>query len=149
MKKLLVLVLFCCIFTLGCNKADEVNSEKDSITREALDMGMKQSDLGNLEAALATYTKAIEQVKDNANLYVDRGRVKSELGDLDGALDDINKGLALSEEGWIYAERAVVYKMKEENKLALEDYKKALSLDPSMDWVRDVIKKLESQPEGN
>ena len=126
MKKLFVLFLFCSIFALGCSKEtnntsfDETESENsinevsddnagNIVASEALRIGMEQCTAGNFNAAIDTYTKAIEQVKDNANLYVDRSRAKIELGDLDGALDDINKGLELNEAGWIYAERAAVY----------------------------------------
>ncbi len=154
MKKLFILFLLCSIFALGCNKSDEVNSdevniEENNFIGEALDTGMKQLNSGDFEAALATYTKAIEQVKDNASLYSDRGRVKKDLGDFDGAIEDINKALELSEEGWIYTERADVYDRKGENELALQDFKKALSLDPSMNWVKDILKDSETQPEGN
>ena len=174
MKKLFILFLFCGVFALGCSKEtneltfgemseDEISEDEtseneingtivsveDPIVNKVLETVMKQLNAGDFNAALDTYTKAIEQVKDNPILYTCRGKLKKELGDFDGAIEDINKALELSEEGWIYAERADVYDTKGENKLALQDFKKALSLDPSMDWVKDILKDSETQPEGN
>ncbi len=179
MKKLFILFLFCGVFALGCSKEtneltfdemsenevsenevseDEVSEDEtdgnivsveDPVIKKVLETGKKQLNAGDLNAALDTYTKAIEQVKDNPILYTCRGNLKKELGDFDGAIEDINKALELSEEGWIYTERADVYDRKGENELALQDFKKALSLDPSMNWVKDILKDSETQPEGN
>lgn len=167
MKKLFLLFLFCSIFALGCSKEtnntsfDETESENsisensinevndDNAANKALRIGTEQSDTGNFNAAVDTYTKALEQIKDNANLYVDRARAKIELGDLDGALDDINKGLEVNEEAWLYVERATIYNMKGETELALEDYKKATSLKPNIDFAKDSATDLETQPEEN
>lgn len=166
MKKILVLMLFCGVFVLGCSKAqDEVNevpvdetvsegydvdenldaNEQNDVVSEALRVGMEQYNAGDFAAAIDTYTKALETVGDNVSLYTDRGRAKRDSGDIDGAIADVSKALELNQEGWIYAERGVAYSAKGEKELALQDFKKALSMDPSISWVADSIKELESK----
>lgn len=168
MKKILVLMLFCSVFVLGCSKAQEetnemfvdetvtesfevdenldVDNEQDiGVVNEALRVGMEQYNAGDFAAAIDTYTKAIETAGDNISLYVDRGRAKRDSGDIDGAIGDVSRALDLSQEGWIYAERGVAYSAKGEKELALQDFKKALSMDPSISWVADNIKELESK----
>ena len=177
MKKLLVLLLFCSIFVLGCNKStdnefefeefeaventtgdtnneenvdvgeynqqEQINDENNDVINELSNKGMDLRNAGKFDEAIETYTKAIEIDGKNANLYADRGRVKRDLGNIDGAIEDENKALELSQEGWIYAERAVSYNAKGDKELALKDFKKALSLDSSMDWVKNNIEELE------
>ncbi len=170
MKKILVLMLFCSVFVLGCdnsnNEIDEMMFEEEVISNdvgqnnnqenqniddmdivsEALRIGMEQYNAKNFDGAIETYTKAIEQVPNNAGLYADRGRAKRDSGDMDGAIQDVSKSLELNpNEGWIYAERAVIYRAKGEIALALKDYKKALELDPNMDWVKQAIQELEAE----
>ncbi len=56
----------------------------------------------------------VKDLKDIANIYINRGICKSELGDLKGALEDMNKALGLGTESWMYAE-------KEGKKIELKD----------------------------
>ncbi|MCR4663378.1 MAG: hypothetical protein K5622_05795 [Endomicrobiaceae bacterium] len=171
MKKILVLVLFCGICVLGCNKQQEEvpveevaveevvtevnngenqdNNQQEEIDYEAInELSQKGKDLfsaGDVNGAIDAYTKAIELNRNDGSLYADRGRVKRDSGDLDGAIEDMNKGLELRQEAWMYADRAVAYQSKGEDALALQDYKKALELDPNLDWVSKAIKEIEEK----
>lgn len=58
----------------------------------------------------------LKDLKDIADIYINRGICKSELGDLKGALEDMNKALGLGTEPWMYAE-------KEGKKIELKDLK--------------------------
>ena len=138
MKKILVLMLFCSIFVLGCNK-----QQKE--IEDALELGTIQYEAQNFDASLKTFTTAINKFPHVPRLYVGRAYTEIELGDFDGALKDINEAIDLSQEAWIYAERGNFYMIKEDMELALKDYKTALSKDPTMDWVKKKIKDLESK----
>ena len=172
MKKILVLMLFCGVFVLGCSNQqqndgveetavvedvfveDNGGNDQDNNQQEqnnvdnSIDFSQQARDLFSSEKyneAIDAFTKAIEQDPQEAILYADRGRAKEFANDLDGALADINKSLSMKEEGWIYAERGNVYSAKGEKEQALQDYKQALELDPNLDWVKQAVQELEGK----
>ncbi|MBI3726218.1 tetratricopeptide repeat protein [bacterium] len=57
--------------------------------------GLAFSRKGDLDAAIADFTRAIESVPGHALAWSDRARSRCEKGDLEGALADVNKALEL------------------------------------------------------
>ena len=60
------------------------------------DMGVQRdSTLGQYEAAIDDYNRAIRLKPDNAGAYMNRGTVKSELGQYEAAIDDYNQAIRI------------------------------------------------------
>ena len=171
MKKILVLVLFCSIFVLGCNNqqekkaveevsVDEIVTEVDngedqenkqqeqtdneSIINDFILKGRNFLNDGKFKEAIEAYTKAIELDRNQEILYAERGRAKRDAGDLDGAIEDMSRALELHAV-WIHIDRGQIYKEKGEKALAIQDYKKALELAPDLKFLEEEIRELESK----
>lgn len=81
---------------------------------------------GDLDHALADFTKAVELDPNDATDYFNRGTVYKDKGDLDRALADYNRVIALNpDDGGAYRKRGVVYEAKGDFARAQADYKQA------------------------
>ncbi|NEP77659.1 MAG: tetratricopeptide repeat protein [Okeania sp. SIO3B3] len=114
--------------------------------------GKQFEDLGDYEAALLDFSKAIELKPDGASYYSDRGRAYSDRGNYEAALADYNKAIELSSEnalsnalfhqsrGSVFFSRGLVLHYKDydyeaalkEYEAALADYHKAIELKPDV-----------------
>jgi tetratricopeptide (TPR) repeat protein len=86
---------------------------------------------GDVEAAIADFTRALELNPDYYQVYHDRADAYHRKGDLDGAIDDLT--LALEDApypGQIFAARAALYLEKEDYDAAITDYERAIAADP-------------------
>jgi len=93
--------------------------------------GINREDRGDLDGALADYTKAIELKPDHAFAYNNRGVVKKAKGDLDGALADETRAIELSPnlpEAWY--NRGFVKHARGDLDGALADETRAIELKP-------------------
>lgn len=63
--------------------------------RPYLNLGYAQETSGQLEAAIATYTRGLAQVPENSKLHYNRGNARAALGDPGGAVEDLTRALQL------------------------------------------------------
>ena len=90
---------------------------------------MRSKRKGDLDGAIADYTKAIELKPDDAGAYNNRGNAKQTKGDLDGAIADYTKAIELKpDDAGAYCNRAAWRKAKGDLGGALADYNKAIEL---------------------
>jgi tetratricopeptide (TPR) repeat protein len=104
--------------------------------------GVMKKILGQEDAALADYNKAIEIDDRLADTYINRGAILIAQKKYEAALDDINKALAMGvEQPHIgYYDRGLAEHMLGRYQEAYFDYKRALELRPDFQLAQDMLK---------
>ncbi len=91
---------------------------------------------GNLDGALADFTKAIELKPDYSQAYYERGTVRYKQKNLDGALSDFTKAIELKADvARSYGDRGNVKGAQGDAEGAMADYSKSIELDPTNTFV--------------
>jgi tetratricopeptide (TPR) repeat protein len=87
---------------------------------------------GDLDGAIADYSRSIELNPQNANAYNSRGLAKQAKGDLDGAIADFNRVIELAPRGNVisYNNRGLAKQAKGDLDGAIADFNRAIELDP-------------------
>lgn len=84
--------------------------------------------IGKFEEALVDANKALQLKPNEANFFDTRACAYIGLKRYDEALADLNKAIKLSPEGWLYKNRAELYKLMGEEDKAKTDFAKAKKL---------------------
>ncbi len=86
---------------------------------------------GDLDGAIADYSRCIELDPKNASVYYNRGNAKGAKGDLDGAIADYSRAFELDPKN-VYAcnNRGLTKQAKGDLDGAIADYNRVLELDP-------------------
>ena len=93
--------------------------------------GVDRQNAGDLDGAIADYTKAIEIDPRYRDAYNNRGTSRATKGDLDGAIADYTKGLEIDpHSAMAYYGRGVVRQAKGDLDGAIADYNRAVEIDP-------------------
>jgi len=99
-----------------------------------LNSGNAKYSKGDLDGAIADYTKAIELKPDVAGAYGNRGAAKQIKGDLDGAIADYTKAIELKPDhedlAAAYTARGLTKRIKGDFEGAIADCTKAIELKP-------------------
>jgi tetratricopeptide (TPR) repeat protein len=103
---------------------------------------------GDYDPAISDYAEAIRLAPDRALSYSSRGFAYAAKSDNIRALADFNEAVRLNpKDGINYQARGVLYAVDASKiELAIADFRKALSLDPSLETSRDLLKKLGAKP---
>lgn len=95
--------------------------------------GIAQYQTGDLQAALADLTEAIQLDSARAEAYYQRGNVRFELGDRQGAVADYTEAIALDpRDPAAYVNRGNVRADLGDSQGAVNDYGEALQLNPNL-----------------
>jgi tetratricopeptide (TPR) repeat protein len=95
--------------------------------------GFAKDAKGDLDGALADYTKVIEIKPDDCEAYSSRGLVKFQKGDYDGAIADCSKAIEIKPDyAGAYVNRGLVEHQKGDLDDALADFNKAIEIAPSV-----------------
>jgi tetratricopeptide (TPR) repeat protein len=86
--------------------------------------------LGQYERALIHYEKAAELAPNDPQTLINRAVVNYSLARIPPALQDLDRALKLNEGPWGYLYRGLIREHQGEGKRALEDYTRALRLNP-------------------
>lgn len=101
---------------------------------------------GDLDAALADYTKAIEMNGSAIGALLGRGSVYQEKSSDTQALADFTKAIEVNpKNAFGYARRGEVYEKKGDLDLASADYKKALEIDPANETAKAGSSRVEAE----
>ena len=99
--------------------------------------------MGQYDAALADFDRAIELDPDDASAIVYRGIFYRDMGRFEKTLADFDAALEMDvDQGWVYANRGVAYRLMERYEDTLADLDRAIELRPDMVWpfaVRGVV----------
>ncbi|CAO5021163.1 UDP-N-acetylglucosamine--peptide N-acetylglucosaminyltransferase SPINDLY [Microcystis aeruginosa] len=87
--------------------------------------------LENYEQALTVINQAISLVPNNPNSYNEKYAVLSRLKRYDEGLVAITQAIALAPRAGWYVNRGILYRRQQKYKLALDDYNKAIELNPN------------------
>jgi eukaryotic-like serine/threonine-protein kinase len=94
--------------------------------------GTAQYQLGNIEAAIADYNKAIELDPNYVSAYRNRGSARYERGSLQGAVADFNKAIELDPKiSSVYLGRGVARSRLGDLNAAITDYTRSIELTPA------------------
>jgi lipoprotein NlpI len=86
---------------------------------------------GDLDGAIADYSRSIELAPKNPYAYYSRGNAKGAEGDLDGAIADYSRALELDPKNvYAYNNRGLTKQSKGDVDGAIADYNRTLELDP-------------------
>jgi tetratricopeptide (TPR) repeat protein len=120
----LLLLLLCLVF-IGCERDNKLKSQ------HFLKKGMEEHLKGNIEQAVADFSKAIELNPQDARGYRSRGVAWHHKRDLDKAIADLSKAILMDPgDALTYYNRGVVWHDKGRFGEAIEDYTQYIKLDP-------------------
>jgi tetratricopeptide (TPR) repeat protein len=128
------IVFFILTILIGCATSDEtIETNEAALFAEGqalLEVGQQN---GDIDRAIANFSKAIEIDPDYAEAYHQRGRAYYYKGQFDKALSDYNKVLEIYRNyPSAYCNRGLVYYMRGQYDQAIVDCSKAIKIDPRM-----------------
>jgi Flp pilus assembly protein TadD len=107
------------------------------------DAGMAALKTGDLDTAIAHFTKAIEVKPDDAVAYRNRGIAYGEKDLHDQAIADFTMAIELKpDDASAYNNRGIAYENLRQRDKAIADYRQALSLEPGMKEAQEGLKRL-------
>ena len=107
--------------------------EMETLSNVKLQQGNFLMMLGQMDLAIATYSRAIELNPNNAGAYNNRGIAYKEKGEHECAIEDYNKAIELNPKlASAYVNRGSAYGAKGEFDRTLSDCNKAIELDPKL-----------------
>lgn len=87
--------------------------------------------MGNYREAIADFNQALQLNFQDAIVYRNRGKARSQLGDHQGALLDFNQAIKIEpENGLVYVARGNVYRSMGNYLAAIQNYAQALQINP-------------------
>jgi tetratricopeptide (TPR) repeat protein len=95
--------------------------------------GLVRQEKGDVEGAIADFSKAIEIDPQHADAYYNRGSLRQTKGDMDAAIADFNKTIEINPQyAEAYADRGLARLSQGLDAEAQKDFNKYLELDQSM-----------------
>ena len=107
--------------------------------RDLLNSGVDKAQSGNLQGAIADWTKAIEMNPIFTKAYFNRGVAKENLKDYQASIADYTKAIEIDSEYYpAYTNRGIVLEIVGNLKDACRDWKKAAALGDTkpIEWIR-------------
>jgi tetratricopeptide (TPR) repeat protein len=115
--------------------------------------GARKRGKGDLDGAIADYSKAIQLKPDYATAYYDRGAARMAKGDLDASIADYGKAIELQPDMvTAYNGRGIARHHKGDLEGSMSDYNRAIELDPKYVMAyynRGAVKKAKGDLEGS
>jgi tetratricopeptide (TPR) repeat protein len=98
---------------------------------ELMNEASAQFEDGNIDAALAIASQAIELAPEFAENYFERSEMYLSTEDFDLAMDDINRAIDLEPAAIYYFQRGMLHRSDGDQDRAIEDFHQAIEIDPS------------------
>ena len=105
--------------------------------------GWAQDELGNYDAAIEDYGRALHIRPDYADAYVARGYSYGRIGERDRAIEDYGRALEADPDNFEASfNRGLAYEAKGDLERAVADYDRAYALNPEHPRLRAIMKRL-------
>ena len=133
----------------GCTQVIERGKRESKSTRAKAyyNRGNAYDDKGEVDIAIADFTKAIALNPNYALAYNNRGNAYGRKGDYDRAIADFGRAIKLNpKDADAYNNRGLAYDDKGNKEKAIADYRKVLEIDPSNQVGKDGLKRLGVTP---
>ena len=102
---------------------------------------------GDYDGAIADYDMAIKLRPKDAEAYVKRGTAYASMDDYGRAIADFGSAIRLRpNRASFYTMRGHAYEKTGDKNQAIADYRKALQIDPSLQAVKDRLRRLGATP---
>ena len=119
----------------------QAQAQSSATARELAKKGTLLMSGNKVEAAIETYTRAIELSPNYADAYVKRGMAKRAKGDLEGSIEDYEKAVSIDPKSVLgnrfvaqaYSNRGYIKLNALELNSAIEDFTKAINITPNED----------------
>ena len=109
--------------------------------------GFAYEDKGELDRAIADWTKSIKLYPSYANIYAVRGLAYRKKGEFDRAIADFTQAIKINpKDAEFYYHRGFVYRKKGDKEQAIADFRRALKIDPSYRAAKDQLELLGVTP---
>ena len=110
----------------------EMTLPADDIAAAYTNRGLALAKKGNVDAAIADYTKAIAIDPNLAWAYYSRGEAYIQKGDVDRGIADYGKAIAIDPKNFLaYNNRGAAYYYKGEVDRAISDFTKVIAIEPN------------------
>jgi tetratricopeptide (TPR) repeat protein len=130
-------------------QASQPNSKEANAYNER---GIAKGVKGDIDGAIADFTRAIELYPKYGTAYNNRGLAKKNKGDLDGAIADCTRAIELdSKDAGAYSNRGIAKQARGDLNGAIADYTRAIELDPKYAKAytnRGIAKEVKGDVEG-
>lgn len=145
--KMLVLLAFAGVATLGCQKVEDTSGKQQALKQE----GMELQTAEDYEGAIAKYEEALkcadmEVGPEEIDLAFYKASAQYRSGDLEGAIETFCAVLDFKEDVNAYLGRGLLYLKAEDAKKAEDDLNKALK-ETGDPMIKGIIYQVVNQPE--
>ena len=114
--------------TPGDRQASQPNLKEANVYNER---GIAKGVKGDVDGAIADFTRAIELYPKYSTAYTNRGLAKKNKGDLEGAIADCTRAIELDpKDAGAYSNRGIAKQAQGDLNRAIADYTRAIELDP-------------------
>ncbi|MGB6065935.1 MAG: tetratricopeptide repeat protein [Desulfomonilaceae bacterium] len=97
--------------------------------------GQKALTAHHWQQAVSLFGKSLKANPANSAAYLGRSQAYLHLGNLDGALEDANAALEKKPSAQAYGQKGIIHKLQKKTEQALQDFSRAIKLDPSYSWA--------------
>ena len=117
-------------------RAIEADPHNQGVCAAHMNMGLALMELGRLDAALASYDRAIAIAAENPEAHLCRAEVFEKLRRMDAALAGYDRLIALKPaHAQAHVKRGNLLRELRQFEAAIESYARAIALDPQVDFV--------------
>lgn len=131
MRRFLSLTILLLLSATACQKGATSTAANPQSATDYYNRGVERQSKGDLNAAIADYTKAIELDPKSFSAYNNRGNVRQDRGDFKGAISDFMKAADINPQyATAYFNLAYAYQSRNDFQGAIQQYGKAIAVKP-------------------
>lgn len=131
MRLSLSLTITLLLFATACQKGTTSSSDNPQTATEYYNRGVERQSKGDINAAVADYTKAIELDPKSFSAYNNRGNLRQDKGDLKGAILDYSTAAVINpRHATAFFNLGHAYQSRKDYPGAIREYGKAIEVKP-------------------
>lgn len=131
MQRFVCLTILFLFFTTACQKGGAPTADNPQSSTDYYNRGVERQNKGDLDGAVADYTKAIELDPKNVSAYNNRGNIKEDKGNIIGAATDYTFAVATNQRHpTALYNLAHSFQVRKDYEGAIAAYSKAIEVKP-------------------